>query len=59
MTHGWFMYATDDPGSYSEEDLPPHIRAICAHARAHGCEYVLFDADAPIDSELPVFDDGR
>lgn len=35
----------------------PHLRRISACAREHGCEYVLFDADAEIDSALPVFDE--
>ncbi len=54
---GWFMYATDDPACYDDEQLPPHIRAICAYARANGCEYVLFDCDAELDPNLPVFED--
>lgn len=53
-TYGWFVYATDDPDWPAE--LPPHIRHICAHARAHGCEYILFDADSVPDPELPIFD---
>jgi hypothetical protein len=55
--YGWFVYATDDPGAYSEAELPPHLRRICAYARAHGCDYILFDADAPADNELPTFDE--
>ena len=33
------------------------MRRIGEHAREHGCEYVLFDADAEIDPALPVFDE--
>jgi len=57
MPYGWFVYATDDPGAYSDDELPPHIRAICAYARDRGCDFILFDADAGVDPNLPTFEE--
>ncbi|WP_265000819.1 DUF5983 family protein, partial [Komagataeibacter europaeus] len=43
-------YSHDWPGSRS-------LRAILALARNHDCDYVLFDADGPVDASLRFFDD--
>ncbi|GAB2717052.1 DUF5983 family protein [Kitasatospora kifunensis] len=51
-TYGWLLYASEDP----EGEWPPELLPIVRLARDHGCEYVLFDADAPVVDALPVFD---
>jgi hypothetical protein len=51
--YGWWMYATDD----YDPALTDVLENISKYARAHGCEYVLFDADAPEDEALPMFDE--
>ncbi|MFJ6784430.1 hypothetical protein [Streptomyces yangpuensis] len=56
--HGWLMYA---PESVEERAAafgwPEELLAIVKLARAHGCAYVLFDADAEETDELPVFEE--
>ena len=52
MPHGWFVYVHDD----QPEDCSDELWAILQHAKKHGCAYVLFDADAPEDDELPILD---
>ena len=50
---GWFLYAAEPP--YHGE--PPDLIAVMRHARAKGAEYILFDADAPPNKALPVFEE--
>ncbi len=50
---GWFLYAAGPP--YHGE--PPDLIAVMRHARAQGAEYILFDADAQPNNELPVFEE--
>ena len=50
---GWFLYAAGPP--YHGE--PPDLVAVMRHARAKGAEYILLDADAPPNNELPVFEE--
>lgn len=50
---GWFLYAALPP-YYGE---PPDLIAVMRHARAQGAEYILFDADAPPNAALPVFEE--
>ena len=49
---GWFVYAADPP-CHGE---PPDLIAVMRHARATGAEYVLFDAGAPSDPALSMFE---
>ena len=53
-TYGWFVYAHDERCCDGISDV---LWAIFERARALGCAYVLFDADAPILDDLPVFKD--
>ena len=53
-TYGWFVYAHDERCCKGISDA---LWAIFERARALGCDYVLFDADAPILEDLPVFED--
>lgn len=48
--YGWFVYAHDHPISAVPDDLA----AVMRLARNLGCEYVLFDSDAPPTPELPL-----
>ena len=52
--HGWFVYASAEPGY----DTPEILLALFKYAQHHGCDYILFDSDAHYDTCLPVFDDG-
>ena len=48
---GWFLYAAGPPYHGESQDLI----AVMRHVRAKGAEYILFDADAPPNDALPVF----
>jgi len=47
---GWFVYAPEEP----TPELPADLARVCAYARTHGADYVLFDCDAPLNRDLPV-----
>lgn len=49
---GWLVWADEVPG----DDVPADLAAIMRHARRHGAEYILFDADAAVNDALPTFD---
>ena len=51
-TYGWFVYAHDERCCEGISDV---LWTIFERARALECAYVLFDADAPILDDLPVF----
>lgn len=53
--HGWLLWVPDE-GDIDRADVPEVILTIQRHARQHGCDYVLFDADAPVDDILPTWD---
>lgn len=56
-THGWLMYVPEDPdGLANEGQWPPELLPIVKLARANGCTYILFDADATTTDRLPTFD---
>ena len=50
---GWFVYVAEER---SNTDISNELWEIFQQARTQGCDYVMFDADAPIDLELLVFD---
>ena len=50
---GWFAYAPED----CAEDTPSDLIACFNRAREVGADYVLFDADAPPDPNLPFYGD--
>lgn len=58
--YGWFVYVPEDPDMWQDDeddDAMPALLACMKRARALGCDYILFDCDAPIDEELPVYND--
>lgn len=56
--HGWLMHIPEqDADELSHDgDWPPEILPIINLARTHGCDYILFDKDAPESDLLPTFD---
>jgi hypothetical protein len=55
---GWFVSANPaDNEREDEEDIPDDLWAAMKHAKANGCDHILFDADAPRDPDLPAFED--
>ncbi|MCO5730112.1 hypothetical protein [Rhizobium sp. SSA_523] len=57
--YGWFMSAPALPGhpDYCDHGIPEDMHPVIQHAHAVGCDYILFDADAPVINALPVFDE--
>lgn len=55
-SYGWMIYAEEerDPLTWSEV---PGLAALLARARELDCDYVLLDADGPVDETLPFFDE--
>ena len=53
-TYGWFVYVQDD---WCCEGISDVLWSIFQRARALGCDYVLFDANAPILDGLPIFEE--
>ena len=58
LPYGWLMWVPPDPSAHASDypDLPPEVLAIQRYARALGCDYVLFDADADQVGDLPTWD---
>lgn len=52
MFYGWFVYV-DGPDSIKDSSIHPDLYAACGRAAGLGCEYMLFDADAPVLDGLP------
>jgi hypothetical protein len=52
------MWVPPDPQVHAEEHpgLPPEVLTIQRYARARGCDYVRFDADADQVGDLPTWD---
>lgn len=50
--YGWFVYAPSCPAAAAE--IPDDLAAVLNHARGLGCEYVLFDCDAPAVAGMPM-----
>ncbi|MGW2659219.1 DUF5983 family protein [Streptomyces sp. NPDC001478] len=58
LEHGWLMYAPESANDRAHAyGWPDELLPIVRTARAHGCAYILFDADAETTDQLPVFDD--
>ena len=62
---GYYGWLTPVCGETVEEldamaetkEWPPVLHTILRHARGHDADFVLFDADAPYDDDLPSFDE--
>ena len=57
--YGWLMWVPNHPGHPDEHggaQIPDVVATIQAFARAAGCDYVLFDADADRIDALPTWD---
>lgn len=50
--YGWFLHVPE-----ADTGAPAALQACMDHAKAAGCAYILFDADGPVDPDLPVYDD--
>lgn len=57
--YGWFVSVSrldDDNDAVDEDKMPAEVKQIMQLAVDNGCDYVLFDADAPRYSQFEVFD---
>jgi hypothetical protein len=52
--YGWLVYAHE----HATEPVPADLVAVMRLARGLGCEYVLFDCDAPPTPDLPLLHPG-
>lgn len=67
--YGWWVWVPDDVDAYFAEEsigimpsgmsrtvdsVPEKMAAVLRYARAHGCDYILFDRDAAVNPDLPV-----
>jgi hypothetical protein len=50
--YGWFVNTPDEPESYKP---PLDLLTVWRFATLHGCQGVLFDADATIIPDLPSY----
>lgn len=58
LEHGWLMYAPESAEERARAyGWPAELLPIVQLARAHNCAYIIFDADADVTGELPVFED--
>ena len=58
--YGFWMWVPDDPKESSlamEEGVPENLLSVQLYARRHGCAYVLFDADGPLNRDLEAFEE--
>lgn len=53
-TFGWFIHCSEDRDT---DTISDNLWNIMCFARGLGCEYLLFDVDAPIIDGLPQFPD--
>lgn len=56
--YGALVWVPDNPEESSaagDEPVPAVLLKIHKHARQHGCDYILFDADGPADDDLDLF----
>lgn len=51
--YGWIVYVSE-PDLVKE--MPAVLAAILEDARRHGCDYVRFDRDGPVEDDLPTFE---
>lgn len=49
--YGWFVHVADD----APADLPTDLEACFHLARSQGCDWIMFDRDAPAIEQLPEF----
>jgi hypothetical protein len=56
--YGWLMWVPPDPDGHAADHpaLPAQVLAIQRYASERGCDFVLFDRDADILSDLPTWD---
>jgi hypothetical protein len=53
--YGWMVHVPED--AVASLRWPGDLEGVLAHARLHGCDYVLFDADAPRIDGLAWFEE--
>jgi hypothetical protein len=56
--YGWLMHVPvrDADELAHDGDWPPELLPIVNLARTRGCDYILFDSEAPQTDLLPTFD---
>lgn len=49
---GWVIFCHEE----KDETIPEDLWRVLEYARAKGCEYVMFDADADMIDDLPTYE---
>lgn len=57
VPYGFWVYASEDPPE--DDEYPEELEQCRQRARSMACEYMLFDADGPIDPALTWFGDAE
>jgi hypothetical protein len=55
--HGYFVHAlSNEDEVLSQSGVPQDLIDLLEFASANGCDFILFDTDAPVISGLPTFE---
>jgi hypothetical protein len=55
--HGYFVHASsDEDEALSQAGVPRDLIDLLELASTNGCDYILFDNDAPVISGFPTFE---
>lgn len=58
--YGWMLWVPSNDEEIAEHisnyDIPAEVESLWRYARGHGCDYIIFDADGPVNEELAHWD---
>ena len=54
--HGWLVLVDLDLAADHQESYPAELLAVQRYAWGHRCDWIMFDADAEADPELPTWE---
>jgi len=52
-SYGWWVWANVEDG---RDNMPADLIACLDYAREHGCRWILFDCDGPLERDLTRYD---
>ena len=54
VEYGWLVWINEDEAAARGLGVPEEMLNIFRIAKAAGCDYILFDRDAPLSGTIPV-----
>ena len=54
VEYGWWVWITEDENEARALGITEEMLAIFRAAKVAGCDYILFDRDAPLSQDLPI-----